>query len=503
VAISDSYVAVSAPMAGYFYTPRPFVAIGSIDIARTFDTVASVGPGDVATNGSFGTSLAMDDTTLVVGAESTFSGKGSVFIYTRSGSDWTFAQRVDGAAGDKFGTDVALVGSRMVVGAPGLVNKGSVYVCEKAAGTWTCPVRVSYPNAEATGARAFGTSVAMSTSGTEIAVGAPWALGMSCCPGEAFTYELRDGTWTLTRTLRPTTPVNGDYFGTSVAIDGGVAVVGSPKGAGTVSIFGTPAPDRRAPRASVELDAPTVGSPVVSRISVQGGAASGFIGGLTAWDRVGNRWAVTSDSATGMMSGTWPDAANFDGSLAAYNSNGYQAVAFSGSIASPPTTTVTTSSPDTTTAPPRMETVSDATTPVAPETSIAPPSRTSRPPRNTVPATMTPVKPANKPTAAPTSTPPANPSTAASIASPVEADANPQSTTFSANCGVRRPCTVVVPALAGAQAASTRGAPRGLLFRIDRSELSGTPRKAGTYKIVITASRDGKSGSVTVRLTVK
>lgn len=508
VAISDSYVAVSAPMAGFFSTPSPFVAVGSIDNTRASDNVASVGPGDVVTNGSFGRSLALSDSTLVVGADSTFGGKGSVFIYSRSGSEWTLAQRIDGSAGDAFGADVALVGSRMVVGAPG-VDNGSVYVCERAAGTWTCAVRVAYPNAEATGARAFGTSVAMSKSGTEIAVGAPWAFGMSCCPGEAFTYELRDDAWTLTRGLRPTTPVNADNFGASVAIDGGVAVVGSPRGAGTVSIFGTPAPDRRAPRASVELDAPTVGSPVVSRIAIQGGAAEGFSGSLTAWDRVGNRWAVTSNTSTGMLSGTWPDAANFYGGLTVYNSNGYEALALSGSIATPPsttattTTTATTSSPATTTAPPPTETVPATTTQVAPETSFMPPTPTSPPPRKSVPATMTPVKPATKPTAAPTSTPPAESTTAASTASPIPTGTNPQSTTFSAICQVRRPCTVMVAALAGAKSASTRGAPAGMLYNVGRNALTGAPRKQGTFKVVITGSRDGKRGSVTVQLTVK
>jgi hypothetical protein len=505
VAISDSYVAASAPMAGFFSTPSPFVAIGSIDNARAWDNVSIVRPGDVTTNGSFGTSLALSDSTLVVGADSTFGGKGSVFIYSRSGSEWTLAQRIDGSAGDAFGADVALVGSRMVVGAPG-VDKGAVYVCEKAAGTWTCPVRVAYPNAGATGARAFGTSVAMSGSGREIAVGAPWAFGMSCCPGEAFTYEIRDDTWALTRTLRPTTPANADLFGSSVAIDGGVAVVGSPRGAGTVSIFGTPAPDRRAPRASVALDAPTVGSPLVSRISVQGGAAEGFTGSLTAWDRVGNRWEATSDTSTGMLSGTWPDATNFYGVLTAYNSNGYQAVALSGSIATPPTTTVTpTSSPATTTAPPPMETVPTTPTPVAPVTSAATPSPT---PRKTVPTTMTPVKPANKPTVAPTSTPPATPTSTpparpTTAASPVATDTNPQSTTFSANCQVRRPCTVVVAALAGAKSASTRGAPTGIRYNIGRNQLTGIPRKQGQFEVVIIGSRDGKRGSVTVQLTVK
>lgn len=518
VAISDSYIAVSAPMSGYYSTPSPFVAIGPIENARASENVIAVNPGDVATSGSFGTSLAMNDTTLVVGAESTFSGKGSVFIYTRSGSDWTLAQRIDGAAGDAFGTDVALVGSRMIVGAPG-VDKGAVYICDKAAGTWTCSIRVEYPNAAATGARAFGTSVALSTSGTEIAVGAPWAFGMSCCPGEAFTYELRDATWTLTRTLRPTTPTNADSFGLSVAIDGGVAVVGAPRGAGTVSIFGTPAADRRAPRPAVELDAPTAGSPLVSRVAIQGGAADGFIGSLTAWDRVGNRWDATGNASTGTFSGTWPNAERFYGSLTAYNANGYQLVPLSGSIAAPPATTATTLAPPVTTSPPSTEAAPAPTTPTTPATTptIAPtvtrspevlPVTTAPIPASTTnkrPAGTSPTKTVPDKSSASQSTDAAQPKSTPteSTDSRVSNKPAPDATTLAAKCQVRRPCSVAVPALAGAARASTRGAPAGLTFNVGRSALSGTPRKAGTYKIVITGSRDGKSGSATVNLTVK
>lgn len=511
VAISDSFVAASGPMSGYYSTPNPYVAVGRLDNSRYGESVATVGPGDIATYGSFGTSLDMNDSILVVGADGTFGGKGSVFIYTRSGDTWTLAQRLDGAAGEAFGTDVDLVGSRMVVGAPG-VDQGAVYVCNEAAGTWSCPTRLAHPNTSATGARAFGQSVSLSSSGNELVAGAPWTSGSTCCPGEAFTYELQEGTWTLTRSLRPTNPVNGDAFGTSVAIDAGVAVVGAPKGAGKVAVFGTPPVDRRSPRPSVSFDSPTTGGTITSHVSTTGGTPEGFIGTLTAWDRSFSRWDASANPTSGAFAGTWPNAESFYGSLTAYNANGYQLVSLSGSISSPPPTTITTSTSPASTSTLSSETIPSTAAAAAPTAS---PSATPSPSPDTVAVTasLPTASTITRPTAslAPTTMPNTLGSRASTTTTPSRAgEIGPNNSGIptyqgpeSATCQVRRPCTVAVPALAGATSASVRGAPTGLRFNVGRSALAGTPRKPGAFRIVVTASRGSRSGSVTVNLTVK
>lgn len=498
VAISDSYVAASAPMSGYFVVPSPYVAIGSLDSTRASDNVAIVDPGDVATNGSFGTALAMSDTTLVVGAESTFGGKGSVFIYNRTGSDWTFAQRIDGAAGEAFGTDVGLAGSRIIVGAPG-VNQGAIYVCDKVGPDWTCSNRLAYPNASATGARSFGQSVAISANGNEIAAGAPWALGTTCCPGEAFTYELRDSTWTLTRTLRPNSPANGDSFGWSVAVESGVAVVGSPKGPGIVSIFGTPPVELRAPHVEVDFDPPTVGSSVVSRISTRGGAAGGFIGSLTAWDRASTRWEVGADSSTGAFSGTWPNAANFYGGLTVYNTNGYSLTSISRSIASPTATTIATTTSTPSSAPSPSTTVA-----ISPGPTSTPPG-TSASGRETSTVSRSPSAPATETTQSDrqhTDVVRSGIEMDSTITSPL-AKSIGSATVLTATCRARRLCSVPIPALGGATTASVRGVPAGLKYNVERAALSGTIRKTGKYIVIVTASGNGQRGSATVNLSVK
>ncbi len=65
----------------------------------------------------------------------------------------------------------------------------------------------------------FGHAAAV--RGNEIVVGAP-----SPAPGRAFVYERKDAGWELSATLQASDAADGQRFGWSAAIDGGVALVG-------------------------------------------------------------------------------------------------------------------------------------------------------------------------------------------------------------------------------------------------------------------------------------
>jgi len=87
----------------------------------------------------FGKSVAIDGDTIAIGADwgGTESGEssGSAYVYTRSGSAWTELFKLaasDGATFDYFGTSVAVDGDTIVIGAPADDNEngidsGSVY----------------------------------------------------------------------------------------------------------------------------------------------------------------------------------------------------------------------------------------------------------------------------------------------------------------------------------------------------------------------------------------
>ena len=97
----------------------------------------------------FGNSVAIDGETLIVGAHSrrtTETGPGAAYVYTRSGGEWSHQQTLtacDAANNDQFGSSVALQETTALVGAifnshDGMGERqGAAYVFTKSGGSWT------------------------------------------------------------------------------------------------------------------------------------------------------------------------------------------------------------------------------------------------------------------------------------------------------------------------------------------------------------------------------
>ena len=85
-----------------------------------------------ASNDSFGVSVAIDGDTCVIGAYGTNSGAGSAYVFTNTDGTWSQVAELTatgGASGDRFGSSVAIDGSTCVIGAPnGNSGTGSAYV---------------------------------------------------------------------------------------------------------------------------------------------------------------------------------------------------------------------------------------------------------------------------------------------------------------------------------------------------------------------------------------
>jgi FG-GAP repeat len=121
-------------------------------------------------------SLAISGTTLVVGGT----------VFTQSGSGWSETAVLTGSdemPSDEFGASVAIDGSTVVVGAPehdgGL---GSAYVFTGSGPTWSQTAELTPSDVSTNGE--FGSSVAV--SGTNVAVGAP---ATSSATGVAYVFE--------------------------------------------------------------------------------------------------------------------------------------------------------------------------------------------------------------------------------------------------------------------------------------------------------------------------
>ncbi len=181
----------------------------------------------------FGTSVALSGETAIVGAwgdDDSGDDSGSAYVFAKVGGIWMQTATLtaeDGAAGDFFGTSVALSGETAIVGAWGDDDSGddsgSAYMFEKVAGVWTQTAKLIVDGVESNDQ--FGLSVAL--SGETAVVGAPFDDDSGDDSGAAYMFEKVDGVWTQTAKLTADGAASDDQFGLSVALSGETAIVGA------------------------------------------------------------------------------------------------------------------------------------------------------------------------------------------------------------------------------------------------------------------------------------
>jgi hypothetical protein len=288
----------SAPDAGAAYV---FTRAGAIWSQQAYIKASNVEQGDL-----FGSSVSLNaaGTLLAVGAAAEDGGAGAVYTFTNAGPLWTQSALIKAPNAeplDSFGAAVALSadGNTLAVGAPqedGTVTgaqpfpidpppgvpppdpnvpppdpsdlpnplpttfqglcaagiqfplvrpsvgceSGAVYIFVRDAGVWSAHTYIKGSNNEYEDR--FGTSVAMSTDGSTIAIGSPSedssdvgiegneTLEDAPGSGAAYIYRNDAGTWTQQAYVKASNTGAGDKFGTSVAVssDAAALVVGAP-----------------------------------------------------------------------------------------------------------------------------------------------------------------------------------------------------------------------------------------------------------------------------------
>ena len=153
---------------------------------------------DGAEGDSFGNSVALDGDTALVGAyidDDRGSESGSAYFFTRSGGVWTQQQKLtasDGAEGDSFGSSVALDGDTALVGAYGDddlgSNSGSAYIFTRSGGVWTQQAKLTALDGAAWDS--FGYSVAL--DGDTVLVGANGDDDLGSNSGSVYFFHPSD-----------------------------------------------------------------------------------------------------------------------------------------------------------------------------------------------------------------------------------------------------------------------------------------------------------------------
>ena len=198
----------------------------SDDFSERVKMVAS----DAAADDKFGSSVAIDGDTVVIGAYNAGTG-GAVYVYRASdGAELAKLIASDAAATDNFGRSVAIDGDTVVVGAlgddDGGSSSGSVYVFEKSIwGTYSQVAKLTA--ADAAAYDRFGSSVAI--DGNTIVVGASFDDDAGSASGSVYVFEKSwlGSTYGQVAKLTASDSSSSDVFGISVAIDGGTIVVGA------------------------------------------------------------------------------------------------------------------------------------------------------------------------------------------------------------------------------------------------------------------------------------
>ncbi|MCC6679214.1 MAG: hypothetical protein IT436_18970 [Phycisphaerales bacterium] len=182
----------------------------------------------------FGGAVATDGDTVVIGSTRREIGgiaTGAAYIYGRVAGGWALRQTVwapDGASMDEFGCGVAVSGDTVIVGARYDDNErgtdaGSVYVFRGAGGTWGLEAKLL--DDESSNAH-FGTSVAV--EGDIAIVGSPWkSKGGTLKTGALRVFTRTGAAWPIGPRVYATDAATTDEFGCSAAMSGGVAVVGA------------------------------------------------------------------------------------------------------------------------------------------------------------------------------------------------------------------------------------------------------------------------------------
>jgi glutamine cyclotransferase len=181
----------------------------------------------------FGCSVAIAGDRIVVGArekDGIGANSGGAYVFRYSGSQWVeeaALQASDMASLDEFGSAVAIDGNTIMVGAQkdpiGGGSSGSVYVYHYTGTSWAEAQRF-YPQAGDDLAY-FGNSIAL--DGQYAIVGARETDDVILGNGTAHVFRYNGSQWVEHQRLHASDPDYFAYFGAGVSLSGGLAAVGA------------------------------------------------------------------------------------------------------------------------------------------------------------------------------------------------------------------------------------------------------------------------------------
>jgi hypothetical protein len=179
----------------------------------------------------FGYAVAINGTTAVVGAYGFNSNQGAAYVFVKPGNGWSGSINQaatltlsSGAEYDFFGASIDTNGDTVVVGAPFSNNRGLGAVFVQPPDGWSGSLNETAVLKDADGVDGEQVGQSIAINGYTVIVG-------TLVTNTALVFDRPTGGWsgalTAPNKLTPSDGVAGDQFGQSVALRGGVAVVGA------------------------------------------------------------------------------------------------------------------------------------------------------------------------------------------------------------------------------------------------------------------------------------
>ncbi len=224
VAIDGNWAVVGASGAEAVYV---YELVGSIWTFRQKLVASPNNPGSI-----FGSSVAISGTKIVVGAYGSNSYSGRVYVFNYDGFQWAQTQILsvaDGATYDFFGYVLAISDNTLVVGAygddeTGGTNFGSTYLFYFDGELWNYGQKLKAPDGGS--GDNFGESVDI--DGSTLVIGASRDDDKGSNAGAAYVFNGVSDQWNFQSKLAGSDSHAGDWFGSSVGVNGNLIVAGSP-----------------------------------------------------------------------------------------------------------------------------------------------------------------------------------------------------------------------------------------------------------------------------------
>jgi len=226
VAISgDTFVASS-----YVASPAEDSAYVFVRSGNSWTQQADLVP-NIRIGGFFGETVAIDADTAVVGAP----GTNLCYVFVRSGGVWSEQAQLNNIGGqndDRFGDAVAISGDTALVGAPfrdtgAGPEHGAALAFARNGANWSLQATLNPDPNNAYNNPRFGYSVAI--SGNTALVGTPYYYASGGEIGSVWVFGRNGSQWDGQEMAPTHARASAEHFGAAVAIDGTLAVVGTPQ----------------------------------------------------------------------------------------------------------------------------------------------------------------------------------------------------------------------------------------------------------------------------------